>query len=68
MNLLPYIYDQAIRTSRTGLPMMRAMSLQFPSDPHCAEMISEYMFGESLLVAPVTEEGQFTRKYIFRKG
>jgi alpha-D-xyloside xylohydrolase len=68
MNLLPYIYDQAIRASRTGLPMMRAMSLQFPSDPHCTEMISEYMFGESLLVAPVTEEGRFTKEIYFPEG
>ncbi|NOU85209.1 hypothetical protein GC102_05355 [Paenibacillus sp. LMG 31460] len=68
MNLLPYIYDQAIRTSRTGLPMMRAMSLQFPTDPHCTEMISEYMFGESLLVAPVTEEGHGAKEIYFPEG
>lgn len=68
MNLLPYIYDQAIRTSRTGLPMMRAMSLQFPSDPHCTEMISEYMFGECLLVAPVTEEGHGAKEIYFPEG
>ncbi|KRF28110.1 TIM-barrel domain-containing protein [Paenibacillus sp. Soil787] len=68
MNLLPYIYDQAIRTSRTGLPMMRAMSLQFPADPHCTEMISEYMFGESLLVAPVTEEGHGAKEIYFPEG
>jgi alpha-glucosidase (family GH31 glycosyl hydrolase) len=68
MNLLPYIYDQAIRTSRTGLPMMRAMSLQFPADSHCTEMISEYMFGESLLVAPVTEEGHGAKEIYFPEG
>lgn len=68
MNLLPYIYDQAIRTSRTGLPMMRAMSLQYPADPHCTEMISEYMFGESLLVAPVMEEGHGAKEIYFPEG
>ena len=68
MNLLPYIYDQAIRASRTGLPLMRAMSLQYPSDLHCIEMISEYMFGESLLVAPVTDEGHFSKEVYFPEG
>lgn len=68
MNLLPYIYDQAIRASRTGLPMMRAMSLQYPSDLHCTEMISEYMFGESLLVAPVTDEGHYSKEVYFPEG
>ncbi|MFD0694558.1 TIM-barrel domain-containing protein [Paenibacillus sp. GCM10027628] len=68
MNLLPYIYDQAIRASRTGLPMMRAMSLQYPADPHCTEIISEYMFGESLLVAPVTEEGHGAKEVYFPEG
>ncbi|TXK74857.1 TIM-barrel domain-containing protein [Paenibacillus sp. N3.4] len=68
MNLLPYIYDQAIKVSRTGLPMMRAMSLQYPTDPRCTEMISEYMFGESLLVAPVTEEGHGAKEVYFPEG
>ncbi|UKS30348.1 hypothetical protein LOZ80_15985 [Paenibacillus sp. HWE-109] len=68
MNLLPYIYEQAIRTSRTGLPMMRAMSLQYPADPHCTELISQYMFGESLLVAPVMEEGHFSKEVYFPEG
>lgn len=68
MNLLPYIYDQAIRTSRTGLPMMRAMSLQYPADPRCTEMISEYMFGDSLLVAPVMDEGHFSKEIYFPEG
>ncbi|MEK8131378.1 TIM-barrel domain-containing protein [Paenibacillus filicis] len=68
MNLLPYIYDQAIRTSRTGLPMMRAMYLEYPADPQCTGMISQYMFGDRLLVAPVTEEGHTVKEVYVPEG
>lgn len=57
MNLLPYIYRQARHSSLTGHPLMRAMLLDFPDDPACADAAAQYMFGSRLLVAPVTEEG-----------
>lgn len=68
MNLLPYVYDQAIRTSRSGIPMMRAMMLQYPDDAHAVEMTGQYMFGDSLLVAPVTEEGHTSKEVYFPEG
>ncbi len=54
MNLLPYIYTEAKRSADTGVPMMRAMGLEFPQDPDAAALDQQYMFGEQLLVAPVT--------------
>ncbi|MFD2671071.1 TIM-barrel domain-containing protein [Marinicrinis sediminis] len=68
MNILPYIYDQAIKSSRTGLPMMRAMFVSFPDDPRGMMLEDQYMFGDHLLVAPVVEEGQFTRSVYFPAG
>lgn len=68
MNLLPYIYDQAVRTSREGIPMMRAMMMEFPEDQRCHAMFDQYMFGEKLLVAPVIEEGAVERKVYFPHG
>jgi alpha-glucosidase (family GH31 glycosyl hydrolase) len=68
MNLLPYIYREAIESSRSGKPMMRAMLLAFPDDPRCTEMIGQYMFGDSLLVAPVMEEGATTKTMYFPEG
>ena len=56
MNLLPYIYQQAIQSAETGIPMMRPMVMEYPDDPSCMEVSQQYMFGDSLLVAPVTEE------------
>ncbi|MCD6312999.1 MAG: hypothetical protein J7L79_04235, partial [Thaumarchaeota archaeon] len=51
--LLSYIYSQAYISSRTGLPMMRAMILEFQDDPNCQDLDDQYMFGDSFLVAPV---------------
>ncbi|MDR3692515.1 MAG: alpha-xylosidase [Fimbriimonas sp.] len=51
--LMPYLFRQAIETSRTGVPMMQAMMLAFPHDPGCDTLDRQYMLGDSLLVAPV---------------
>jgi alpha-glucosidase (family GH31 glycosyl hydrolase) len=68
MNLLPYVYREAIESHQTGKPMMRAMLLAFPDDPRCTEMISQYMFGDSLLVAPVMDEGATAKQVYFPEG
>ena len=51
--LMPYLYRNAVETSRTGVPMVRAMALEFPQDRNCAYLCSQYMLGDSLLVAPI---------------
>lgn len=56
--LMPYLYATAYQASRRGLPMMRAMVLEFEKDPACEYLDRQYMLGASLLVAPVfSEEG-----------
>ncbi|WP_420627995.1 TIM-barrel domain-containing protein [Candidatus Leptofilum sp.] len=57
MNLLPYIISEAWLSSQTGIPMMRALSLAFPTDAQCHQFPYQYLFGSALLVAPVVEEG-----------
>ena len=51
--LLPYIYSQAHKATKTGLPMMRAMVLEFQDDPNTHDMDDQYLFGDAFLVAPV---------------
>ena len=51
--LMPYIYSQAYKATKTGLPMMRAMVLEFQYDPNTYSMEDQYMFGDAFLVAPV---------------
>lgn len=54
--LLPYIYTSMDETSRTGLPLMRPMFIQFPDDPALAIEDKEFMFGPDLLIAPKIDE------------
>ncbi|KAK4144164.1 sugar hydrolase [Dichotomopilus funicola] len=51
--LMPYVYAQAVECCRGGLPLVRAMVVEFPGDRVCQTLDMQYMFGDSLLVAPV---------------
>lgn len=52
-SLMPYIYEQARICTVTGLPMMRALYLEYPEDRNVRYIDDEYLFGDSLLIAPV---------------
>lgn len=57
--LLPYIYSISLQAAVTGLPLLRAMVLEFQNDRATYNLDHQYMFGDSLLVAPVfNEEGE----------
>ncbi|MBB6635503.1 alpha-xylosidase [Cohnella thailandensis] len=59
LSLMPYLFGQAVQSSRLGLPMMRAMLLEFPGDRTADYLDRQYMLGDSLLVAPIfNEQGQ----------
>ncbi len=51
--LLPYIYSHAYNATKTGLPMIRAMVLEFQDDPGTHNLQDQYMFGDAFLVAPI---------------
>ncbi|TXT10860.1 hypothetical protein VHUM_02365 [Vanrija humicola] len=53
MRLMPYIYGQAVKAHKTGLPVLRSMFLEFPDDAMARYLDKQYMLGDSLLVAPV---------------
>ncbi len=54
--LIPYIYSMAHTAARTGMPIMRAMSLAFPDDPRSDDLINQYLFGDAFLVAAFTDQ------------
>ncbi|MDE7361035.1 MAG: alpha-xylosidase [Oscillospiraceae bacterium] len=54
--LMPYLWAQAIKTHKTGVPMMRAMVVDYNNDPACLTLDKQYMFGDNLLVAPICNE------------
>lgn len=59
LELLPYLYSNAYITSRTGIPMLRSMPLEFENDRNCRYLDKQYMLGENLMVAPIfNEEGK----------
>ena len=62
--LLPYIYSQAVRSTQTGLPMARAMVVEFQDDPTTHRLDLQYMFGDSFLVAPVVRRDHRCRVYL----
>ncbi|MFD0688866.1 alpha-xylosidase [Actinomadura fibrosa] len=53
MRLMPYLAGAARQAHGEGLPMMRAMVVEFPDDPACTHLERQYMLGDDLLVAPV---------------
>ena len=64
VELIPYLYAEAMKTSLTGIPMMRMMALSFPEDENCRYLDKQYMLGESLLVAPIFREDGMARYYL----
>ena len=60
--LRPYIMVQMHHAHETGLPPMRPLFVDFPSDVTCYQVEDEYMFGPDLLVAPVLEADARSRK------
>jgi alpha-D-xyloside xylohydrolase len=54
--LLPYIYSYAYIASRTGLPIIRALVLEYQHDPNVYIQDLEYLFGRELLIAPIFSE------------
>ncbi len=52
-SLMPYIYKEAEKCTKTGLPMMRALYIEYPDDRNVYHIDDEYMFGDSILIAPV---------------
>src|SRR5206468_2219301 len=55
--LLPYTYTLAWQAHTLGLPLMRPLVLNYPNDPRTWALDHEYLWGDDLLVAPVTREG-----------
>jgi alpha-D-xyloside xylohydrolase len=66
--LMPYIYTLAAKTTFENYTPMRALAFDFSNDEKALDISDEFMFGPSLLVAPVTEEGAVAREVYLPKG
>jgi len=66
--IMPYVYTTFRESSATGAPVARALWTEFPQDRSVDTMDDEYMFGPSLLVHPVTHEGETKTKVYLPEG
>lgn len=64
-SLFPYIYKYAKEASETGLPVIRPLPLLYPAEPEAHVQRYQYLLGNSILVAPVVEEGAVWREVYF---
>jgi alpha-D-xyloside xylohydrolase len=62
--LIPFIYSYALEAKKTGLPLMRAMILEYQDDPNCHGKEMQYLFGREFLVAPVFDEDGAVSVYL----
>ena len=66
--LLPEIEAAASEAATSSMPIVRHLVLMFPDDPNVVGLDQQYMFGDTLLVAPVIEEGAITREVYLPAG
>jgi len=63
-SLMPYLFSMAVKTNKTGVPVMRPMVLAYQNDPVCSYLDRQYMLGDNLLVAPVFNDRGETATYL----
>ena len=68
MSLLPYLYSAFVEYSHTGKPPIRALVLDYPEDMEARMVDDEYLFGDSMLVCPLTYEDGTSRKVYLPQG
>jgi alpha-D-xyloside xylohydrolase len=67
MSFIPYLYAAFNEYRLTGMPPVRAMVMDWPDDPHTFEIDNQFMFGPSIMVAPILT-GQKQRKVYLPHG
>lgn len=66
--LMPYVYAQAKYCSDHGLPMVRALFVEYPDDPGAWLIDDEYLFGSDILVAPLFNDNVYERNVYLPGG
>ncbi|MDF2587200.1 MAG: alpha-glucosidase 2 [Anaerocolumna sp.] len=66
--LLPYLYDLFWESQSNGLPIMRPLVLHYQNDRNVKEINDQFLFGETILVAPVVVQGQRARSIYLPEG
>ena len=53
-----FVNGEGVKTSVTGIPMIRSMAMEFEEDRNCSYLDKQYMLGDSLLAAPIFNESR----------
>ncbi|WP_432631557.1 alpha-xylosidase [Brachyspira sp.] len=62
--LMPYIFAQSVYAHNTGIPLLRSMVIEFENDETCKYLDLQYMFGDSILVAPIFNDKSVASYYL----
>ncbi|MDR2808775.1 MAG: alpha-xylosidase [Spirochaetaceae bacterium] len=63
-SLLPYLLETQKEAHEKGIPILRAMMLEFPDDPVCPFLDRQYMLGPDIVVAPVFSADNTVEYYL----
>ncbi len=66
--LMPYVYAQAKHCCKQGLPMLRALFIEYPDDAGSWLIEDEYLFGSDILVAPLLHADTASRDVYLPAG
>ncbi len=66
-NLIPTLYNEALKSQKSGLPMMRHLAMDYPDDTNTLDIEDAFVMGD-ILVAPIVNEGQTERRVYLPEG
>ncbi|WP_232223472.1 alpha-glucosidase [Sphingorhabdus lutea] len=66
--LAPYVRFMSDQAVKDGLPLQRPLFLHYPDDSEVGDMQDQYLYGTDMLVAPIIEADQFSRKLYLPAG
>ncbi len=66
--LMPYLYSESYSMHTTGMPLMRALVLEYQDDENVYDIGDQYLLGSQLMVCPVTTKGAQTRTVYLPEG
>jgi alpha-glucosidase len=66
--LLPYIYNEFKDAADSGKPVQQPLVYQFQDDEKTYNISDQFMFGDTMMLAPVVKQGQTSREVYLPKG
>jgi alpha-glucosidase (family GH31 glycosyl hydrolase) len=66
--MMPYLYSVVRESTKTGMPILRALWLHYPDDATAVARGDQYLWGRDVLVAPVVEKSATSRQVYLPPG